>query len=199
MPAKNFSDTSIRYNQQNRTIEKFLADLRVTKQATFSLESCNVCSAACAVESVGGIWKYDIPFYMSQADGIFNYIYSFPSGLPIKDNSNGICENECIENLAFAINNLTDCKASYFYNNDNKQIISELKNLLKNNVAIVTSYQDNTTTGHYICIVNYDKGNFIYYDSWNNNSRNRNGGRLESFNEKDLEKCIKHRYMVVTK
>ena len=130
----------------------------------------------------------------------WSYIYSFPEGLPVKDNGNGLCENECIENLAFAINKLSTSKAECYYNSNNSKIINELIEILKNNAAIVASYQDDNTTAHYICIVKYDsdKEDRIYYDSWNGNSRNTNGGRLERFSKKDLEKCIKHRYMKVS-
>lgn len=205
MPAIKWNDTSIRYNQENRTIEKFLKDLRSSKQVNFYLESCNVCASACAVDSVLGGWLVKLPKFankefMTQADVMFNYIYSFPEGLPVLDNGAGLCENECIENLAFAINKLSTCTAKCFYNTNNQEIIEIIKQELNNGNAIVTSYTDEKTPGHYICIVNYDTTNksFIYYDSWNNNSRNKNCGKMESFDESDLTKCIKHRYMVVS-
>lgn len=205
MPAKYWNKTTIRYNQQKRTIEKFLTDLRTTKQVNFSLESCNVCAACCAIEAVGAEWKTKLPTLdnnniLSYADLMFNYIYSFPCGLPIVDRGNGICENECIENLAFAIGKMSTASAKVYYNNDTNIIASNIKDeLLLNNSAIVTSYNDEYTPGHYICIVYYnqDLNMFIYYDSWNNSKRNLNGGILEKFKYDDLIKCIKHRYMTV--
>ena len=203
--AEFWNNTSIKYNQRNRIIERFLTDLRSSKQVNFSLESCNVCAAACAIESVGGNWKLKLPSIdgnaiFSQADLMFNYIYSYPKGLPVLDNGNGVCENECIENLAFAVKKLSNCKAECYYNGNNADLVDDIiEQLLNNNAAIVTSYKDDITTGHYICIVKYDTDaeNFIYYDSWNENPRNKNNGSLESISKNELVNCIKHRYMSV--
>ena len=199
MPAKNYKDTSIRYNQENRTIEKFLKDLRASKQIGFSLESCNVCSTACGIEAIGGTFNFPKIDFMSAADIMFNYIYSFPKGLPVMDGPNGLCENECIENLAFAVKSISNCDAECYYNGDNKKLVDAMIEALKDNVAIVASYADSTTTGHYLCFVNYDSSKkvFNYYDSWKGNSRNKNGGCLEEFSYDDLIGCIKHRYMVI--
>ena len=207
MPAKNWKDTSIRYNQQNRIIEKFLTDLKATKQATFILESCNVCSASCGVDAVGANYKVTLPklgdeSFVTIADIMFSYLYSFPEGLPQKDNGNGLCENELIENLAFAVNKLTDATAKAVFSTDRKKQINEICDLLSNgNNAVVLSYQDKTTTGHFICFVNYDSSSntLYYYDSWNGNPRNKNSGRLETMTKEELESVMKLRYLKISK
>lgn len=197
----NWKDTSIRYDQSKRTIEKFLADLKSSNQTDFWLESCNVCSACCAVESVGGKWKLDLPRinskpFMSYADLLFNYIYSLDT---IKND--GICDNEVMENLAVGVQSISDVKAEVHYVKDSKTLLNEIKNSLKEKKSIVLSYKTDYNSYHYINIVAYDTTSdlFYCYDSWTNNKHCKNGGKLETYKSSFFEKRAKLRYMEIFK
>lgn len=196
--TKNWNDTSIRYDQTKRIIEKFLADLKKSNQINFWLESCNVCASCCAVESVGGTWKLDLPrvnnrAFMSQADLLFNYIYS---NVSVAD---GVCDNEVMEYLSYGIKALSDIKSDVYYTKDNNELITEIKKSLKDNKSIVLSYKTDYNSYHYIDIVAYDtvKDLFYCYDSWADNKHCKNGGKLETYKSSFIKSRAKLRYMEV--
>lgn len=195
--TKKWNDTSIRYDQTKRTIEKFLADLKYSKQTDFWLESCNVCSSCCAVESVDGNWKLELPrinnrAFMSQADLLFNYIYSNSS-------VDGICKNEVIENLSAGINALSDVESTVCYVKNSNELLKEIKRSLKEGKAVVLSYKTDYNSYHYICIVAYDttKDLFYCYDSWADNKHCKNGGKLETYKSSFFKSRAKLRFMEV--
>ena len=196
-----WKNTSIRYDQTKRIIEKFLADLKESKQTNFWLESCNVCASCCAVESVNGTWKLELPringrAFMSQADLLFNYIYSLDF---VK--ADGICDNEVMEHLSIGIQNISDVKADVFYVDSSTELIKNIKDSLKNSKSIVLSYKTDYESYHYINIVAYDtvKDLFYCYDSWANNKHCKNGGKLETYNSTFFKKRARLRYMEVYK
>lgn len=196
-----WNNTSIRYDQTKRIIEKFLADLKASKQTNFWLESCNVCASCCAVESVNGTWKLELPkingrTFMSQADLLFNYIYSLDF---VK--ADGICDNEVLEYLAIGIENLSDVKTHIYYSKNANDLIKDVKNCLSEEKGIVLSYKTDYNSYHYINLVAYDsdKDLFYCYDSWSNNKHCKNGGKLETYKSSFLKKRAKLRYMEVEK
>ena len=196
-----WKDTSIRYDQTKRTIEKFLADLKASNQIDFWLESCNVCATCCAIESVNGNWKLDLPrvntrAFMSYADLMFNYIYLLNF---VK--ADGICDNEVMDYLPSGAKGLSDVNAEVKYFETSDELIKEMKKSLKDKKALVLSYKTDYNSYHYICIVAYDtvKDLFYCYDSWASNKHCVNGGKLESYNSSFFKKRAKLRFMEIYK
>ena len=193
--AAKYKNENIRYEQTNRIIEKFLYDLRVQKQVNFHLETCNVNALACAIEAVNNKFYVKLPQIegkniMSQADLIFFYIYQFDKEMP--EHGYGKCENEYLENLRYAAEKLAHVNAKTIYTDTQAELITIAKAAISNqNCAIVTSYADDKTTGHYITIVDMNKEGFLYYDPWGKNPRNKNGGNLELFTFNEFKKCNK--------
>lgn len=200
--AAKYKNNNIRYEQTNRIIEKFLYDLKFQKNINFYLETCNVNAVCAAIEAVNNNFYVNIPKLenkpiMSQADLMFCYIYQNEDEMPVHDK--GLCENEVIENLAYAAEKLAHVNADVVYTNTKEELSLEAKKILETkNAAIVLSYQDEKTPGHYITIVDVNKEGFIYFDPWGKNSRNKNGGNFEVFKFDDFKKCNKMRMIVIT-
>ena len=200
--AAKYKNENVRYEQINRIIEKFLYDLRVQKQVNFHLETCNVNALACAIEAVNNKFYVKLPQIegkniMSQADLIFFYIYQFDKEMP--EHGDGKCENEYLENLRYAAEKLAHVNAKTIYTDTQAELITIAKAAISNqNCAIVTSYADDKTTGHYITIVDMNKEGFLYYDPWGKNPRNKNGGNLELFTFDEFKKCNKKRMLIIS-
>ena len=134
---------------------------------------------------------------MSQADLIFFYIYQFDKEMP--EHGDGKCENEYLENLRYAAEKLAHVNAKTIYTDTQAELITIAKAAITNqNCAIVTSYADDKTTGHYITIVDMNKEGFLYYDPWGKNPRNKNGGNLELFTFDEMKKCNKKRMLIIS-
>lgn len=201
--AINWNYRTIRYNQEKRVIEKFLADIKITKQATYWLESCNVCACACAVEAIGAKWRCSLPMIdnkpiISQADLLFDYIYSDVYGKYKKD---GVCENEVPEHLTAAIEALSESKAelkTFFTTTDT---VESMKAQLKKGHACVFSYLTDYQSGHYIVAVAYDDevDSFICYDSWSSNKHCKNYGVQELYTSQFLKQRLRMRFIDVYK
>jgi hypothetical protein len=200
--AAKYKNENIRYEQTNRIIEKFLYDLRLQKHIDFHLETCNVNAVACAIEGVNNKFYVRLPQVegkniISQADLIFFYIYQFDKDMP--EHGDGKCENEYLENLRYAAEKLAHVTAKTFYTETQKDLTEMAKSLLtKQNCAIVVSYSDDKTPGHYITLVDVNDNGFIYYDPWGKNPRNKNGGNLELFTFSDFSKNNKKRMLVIS-
>ena len=200
--AAKYKNENIRYEQTNRIIEKFLYDLRVQKQVNFHLETCNVNAVCCAIEAVNNKFYVKLPQIegknvMSQADLLFCYIYQNDKDMP--EHGDGMCENEYLENLRYAAEKIAHVTARTFYTDTQRELETMAKTIIKSsNSAIVLSYEDEKTTGHYITIVDINDKGFVYYDPWGKNPRNKNGGNLETFSFDDFRKCNKKRMLVIT-
>lgn len=200
--AAKYKNNNIRYEQTNRIIEKFLYDLRLQKNINFHLETCNVNAVCAAIEAVNNNFYINIPkienkSIMSQADLVFCYIYQNEDEMPI--HSKGLCENEVIENLAYVAEKLAHVNANVVYTSTKDELLLKAQETLETkNAAIVLSYQDEKTPGHYITIVDVNTEGFIYFDPWGKNPRNKNGGNFEVFKFDDFKKCNKMRMMVIT-
>lgn len=186
--VKNWNKTSVRYDQENNIIEIFLRKMRYLGDTDFSLESCNVESAACAVEAVGADWTVPLPEinnmpYLGYGDMMFDYLNSYKIRNSLPFDSKVYPQNEMMENLAFAIKKFSDADArKYVY--ENTDIIDyHIKQKLKRESAVVLSYSTDYNTGHYITVVAWDneKKVFICYDSWAKNMHCKNGGVLEEY------------------
>lgn len=201
--TRNWKDESIRYNQETAIIERFLADLKITKQATFWLESCNVSAACCGIESVGGEWKVKLPSIngkniLSQKDIMFDFLYSNAGGRYKRD---GICENEVPENIAFAINRLSTAIAKVVNVKNGQYGIESMIYSLASGNACEVSYLTDYGGGHYICVVayDYDAKEFIYYNSWLSDKMNKNRGIKERFPEAQLAEKMRPRYIEIAR
>ena len=75
--AKNWQNKSIRYDQENNTIETFLTKLKIKGDSTFRLESCGVESVACAIEAVGGSWNVHKEKWEGYGDRMFEYLNAY--------------------------------------------------------------------------------------------------------------------------
>jgi hypothetical protein len=201
--AKNADNTEIRYDQTNNIIERFLFDMKTSSQSKFWLESCNVCSCACAVEAVGGLWKCKIPELSTKQlfgydDLLFFFLYSTygRTKIVVKD---GEMENEIPANLVVAINECTTCKAELKTFADKKVMVEEIKKSLKNGCSIVLSYLTDYNSGHYITVVQYDDitKSFVCYDSWSDNKHCKNGGKKEIYTEDFFITRARERYIEV--
>lgn len=173
-------DPSIRYDQTNNIIERFLKDLKSSSQIKFWLESCNVEASCCAVEAVGGLFTCPLPVIKGQhvmgyGDLMFAFLYSDYGQKNIPVNMNQP-DNEFVDNLAFAINNMTNVKARV---NHNKAIV----NTLKQGNAVVLCYETDYKSGHYITLVQYntEANMFMGYDSWADNIHCKNKGVMEYY------------------
>jgi len=199
--ASNWSVVSIRYLQTTKIVERFLADLKKSRQADFWLESCNVCSAACAVEAVGADWKATLPmidgsFVITQADLMFDWIYSDGSGMYEVD---GVCENEVPENLRVAIEHLSNAHAALKTYEEPGVAMEDMKASLRKGKACVLSYRTDYGSGHYICAVAYDteKHIFLCYDSWPQNKHCKRNGILEEYGDEFFSGRMRPRYIEV--
>ena len=205
MPAKNWDDTSIWYNQETKIVERYNLDLKLDGDLKTWLESCNVCSCGCGVEAVGGLsaWKYEMQKIdnkkvLSQADFMFSYIYSDAAGIWKAD---GVCENETKPALTKAINALSFLKAECFKKEKKQEVVEAIKeSLIKENAAFSISYStDYNGAGHYITLVNYINGHFIAYDSWPHNTNHcKKGGILEEYEDSFLIERIRNDFIKIT-
>lgn len=183
MGAKKAYDVSIRYDQKNNIIERFLKDLKDEGLVSFWLESCNVEASACAVEAVDGKFEVFPPQFLGKpifgnGDLLFAFLYSDYGQGHAPSVTDGVCENEVIKNLAFGINTLTTCTAEIVAKD-----IEGMKKDLDAGCAIVICYQTDYGMGHYICLVDYkkDSGTFVAYDSFDTNKHCKRGGILEEY------------------
>lgn len=204
--VKNWDKTSIRYDQENNIIETFLKKMRALGDADFHLESCNVESAACAVEAVGADWTVPLPEingikYLGYGDLFFDFLNSPKIRNLLLFDSKIYPQNEMMENLAFAIKKFSAADAKkYIY--ENTEIIDyHIKQKLKRESAIVLSYSTDYNTGHYITVVKWDetKKVFICYDSWSKNMHCKNGGVLEEYSADFFIKRSRPRLLEVWK
>ena len=193
-------DIGIRYDQTNNVVERFLWDLKYSKQTSFWLESCNVCASCCSVEAVNAKWNNELPVYngkyiIQQDDLMFSFIYT--QDVPIK--KEGLCENEIPENLVFAINSLSSAKATLHSFSDKKTTVEGIKEALKREHAVIISYLTDYNTGHYICLVEYDdtKKILIAYDSWSKNKHCQNSGVREPYPESFFVARVRPRFIEV--
>lgn len=200
--AKNWDDTSIRYDQTTKIIERFMADLKKSKQAKFWLESCNVCASSCAVEAVDAQWLNTLPRVkgkkvLSQADFMFDYIYSIAAGIYRYD---GICENEVPDNLALAIPALSTAKTKLLRFDSGADSVTAMIKSLQRGCACVLSYLTDYHSGHYVCAVAYDNttDEIIVYDSWGDNMHCKKHGKQERYSRSFFEKRMRTRYIEVT-
>jgi hypothetical protein len=199
----NWNNQNIRYDQKIRIIEKFLADLKTSKKLDFWLESCNVCACACAVEAVGASWKSNLPsingdFILSQADLLFDYIYSASYG---KWRDDGICENEVPEHLAAAIGAMSTAHAELHTFTTAAEAAAEMKGAVQKGHAAVFSYLTDYGSGHYIVAVAFDDetNEFICYDSWADNRHCRNAGVKERYSVNFMAERARTRFIDVYK
>lgn len=204
MPAKFWNKTSIRYDQTTKIIELFLQDLKASNQSTFWLQSCNVCSSCCSVEAVGGQFKVKQPLlgsteFMSQADIMFAFIYSKfgRDQLPVKPVV-GVIESELMDNLTFAINSLSTCKATSRYFKTSIETVEAMKESLNRGCAVTISYLTGYNSGHYISVVNWDGKKFYAYDSWKDNMHCKKGGVLEEYEPSFFLERARHRFIEIT-
>lgn len=188
--AKNADNPAIRYDQTTKIIERFLADTKASKQSTFWLESCNVCACCCGIEAAGGEWKAKLPVIagkevISQADLMFDFLYSTDGRARLPKLVDGVMENELPENLVFAINECSTAKAKLHTFTNQVDLVSDMKSVLRSGSAIALSYLTDYNTGHFISIVQYDEDKkvFIGYDSWKDNMHCKNGGVKEEYLE----------------
>lgn len=186
--VKNWDKTSIRYDQENNIIETFLKKMRALGDADFSLESCNVESAACAVEAVGADWTVPLPAvngvsFLGYGDLIFDYLNSPKIKSRLPHDSSIYPQNEIMENLAFAIPKFSAAGAKVHEYDNALEIDYMIKYFLRSGSAVVLSYLTDYNSGHYITVVKWDdtKEVFICYDPWKNNQHCNNGGVLEEY------------------
>jgi hypothetical protein len=201
--AYNWNNQNIRYNQENRIIEKFLADLKAAKKLDFWLESCNVCACACSVEAVGASWKCNLPaingnFILMQADLLFDYIYSSAYGKWSRD---GVCENEMPEHLTAAIIAMSTAQAELHTYTTAEEAVIAMKEAVNIGHAAVFSYLTDYGGGHYIVAVAFDEDTdeFICYDSWAENKHCKNGGVKERYTTDFMKKRVRTRFIDVHK
>src|SRR5574344_397818 len=201
--AYNWNNQNIRYNQENRIIEKFLADLKYAKKLDFWLESCNVCACACSVEAVGATWKSNLPaingsYILTQADLLFDYIYSSTYGKWSRD---GVCENEVPEHLTAAINAMSTAKAELHTYLSAAETVEAMKEAVNTEHAAVFSYLTDYGSGHYIVAVAFDDetNEFICYDSWSENKHCKNGGAKERYTIDFIQERVRTRFIDVHK
>ena len=79
--VENWDKTSIRYDQENNIVETYQKKMKAAGYIDFFLESCNVESAACAVEAVDAGWLVPLPEingvkYLGYGDMFFDYLNS---------------------------------------------------------------------------------------------------------------------------
>lgn len=192
-------DTSVRYDQTNNTIERFLKDLKTSGQTKFWLESCNVESTACAVEAVACLFKLPLPIVSGHVicgygDLIFSFLYSNYGQAHAPHVKDGLAENEIIENLAFAVKEMTNAKATVHYNKD-------IKSALLRKSAVVLCYQTDYDSGHYITVVGYDsdRDTYLCYDSWADNKHCRKRGVLEEYSSTFFSTRMRPWFMEVSR
>jgi hypothetical protein len=186
--AKNWNNTSIRYDQKNNIIEQVFSDLKRKGDLHYYLESCNVEATACAVEAVGARWVLQPPkingiTFMAQGDLMYCFLNSLKVKPLLPAISEFITENEFIENLCYAVPLFSSAYARIRQYDDADDIDMPMIASLKMGCAIVLSYLTDYGSGHYITVVYYDvkKNHFICYDSWADNKHCEHGGVLESY------------------
>src|SRR5574344_2049607 len=194
----------IRYNQTTKIIERFLADLKASKQTSFWLEECNVCASCTGIEGVGGEWTVQLPRignteFLTQADIMFDAIYSGKFSMPVT--GDGLCENEVPQNLARAVGLLSTAKADYREYHDYDSMSSDIIKACGEGKASVISYRTSFGGGHFICIATYDDSTdeFICYDSWPSNGLCRNGGIRERYSPSFFKDSARLRAVVIYK
>lgn len=197
-----WNNSFIRYDQTHRIIEKFLSDLKISKKINFWLESCNVCACACAVESVKAHWKCRLPSIcgqniMTQADLLFDYIYSIASGIWRDD---GICENEVPQYLAKSVSIMSTAHASVSsFDTVSDAVFSMRKSIIAGH-ACVLSYRTDYGTGHYITAVAYDDSSdeTICYDSWSDNVHCSSKGVKERYSTQFFLDRMRPRFIEIS-
>lgn len=199
MGAKNAYDTSIRYDQTNNIVERFLKDLKDSGLVSFWLESCNVEASACAVEAVGGEFSISPPTFdgkkiFGNGDLLFAFLYSDFGQKHSPIVADGVAENEIVKNLAFGINSITNCIADI-----HPKSVEGMKKDLDAGCAIVVSYLTDYHSGHFISLVDYnkEKGVFIAYDSFADNKHCKKGGILEEYPDSFFAERARPTYMRV--
>lgn len=183
MWTKNGKDTSVRYDQTKRVIDKFLKDLRNRKEINWNLETCNMNAAACLVEATGNSFKATLPRVdnrnlISQADLFVDICYTDPD-IPVKSDTE--CENEFPENITYVINKLSTAKATLITFKNINDMTAAIKNVLNKGHGIELSYKTDYGGGHYIALVGIEGDKIFAYDSWGANKHCKNNGVLEEY------------------
>lgn len=202
-------DPRIRYDQTTKIIERFLADLKAAGSSKFWLESCNVCSCACGIEAVGGVWKATPPSVdghelITQADVLFDFCYSTYGRSVLPNVSDGVNENEIADNLAEAINRCSTAKAKVrsFKDGDGEAVVQGMIEAMKRGSAIAISYRtDYNGSGHFHCVVKYDEEEkkFMAYDSWADNKHCQSRGVKEIYDESFYSTRARPRFIEIFK
>ena len=204
--AVNWDDAKIRYDQSNNIVENFLEKQKVLNNCNFIYESCNVESASCSIEAVGGEWKVKKPVingkeFLGYGDLMFDFLNSdsFKNDLPV--NSDKFPNNEFIDNLSYCVSLFSDCGSKVHYFDNIEIMVSDMKEYLKAGSSIVLSYKTDYGTSHFITIVAYDfeRHEFICYDPWKNNRHCKNGGVKERYRDDFFLKRSRKRFMEVWK
>ena len=205
--AARADDARIRYEQTNRVVEKFLKDLKVSGQTKFYLESCGYCATSCAIEGVGAEWKMVIPRLdnktdvCSQADLMFMLMYSKYGQQNMPVVKDGICENEVLQNLAWAVPIMSTAKAEEKTAPDSRTLVSYIDEDLKLGRAVVICYKTNYDSYHYVTLTKRypDAGYFEGYDPWGANMHCASGGVKEKYTDKFITERCRLTYMRVWK
>lgn len=204
--AVNADKSGIRYEQTNRTLERFLKDLKVSGQTKFYLESCGYCSTSCAIEGVDGKWKHTPPVVdgadvYSHADLMFFLLYSKYGQQNAPAVAEGVCENEVLKNLAWAVPLLSDAKAEEKTSPDMVAFIDALNTDLKQGKACVVCYKTNYGSYHYVTLTKRypEAAYFEGYDPWSANMHCASGGVKEKYTDKFLKDRCRLTYMRVWK
>ena len=194
------TDTSVRYDQTKRVIDKFLKDLRNRKELNWNLETCNMNAAACLVEATGNSFKAVLPKVdgknlISQADLFVDVCYTDPN-IPIKSETE--CENEFPENITYVINKYSTAKAELKYFNSVSEMITVMKSDLNSGKGIELSYKTDYGGGHYIALVGIDDDKVFAYDSWGANKHCKKGGVLEEYDLNFFKERCKDRLRYIS-
>lgn len=198
--ARNWADTSIRYDQKNNILERYLHDMKEAGDADLWLVSCNVEASACAVEAVGADWTTPISPDLGYGDAFMNHLLS-PKNEKKIPRSSGAFPNEWIENLAYVIPKFSNAETKVRYVENMKTYVAKMQYALRLNAALVLSYKTDYGSGHYITVVRYDEqtDKFLCYDSWDKNKHCKNGGVLEEYSPSFFTERARPRFMEVWK
>jgi len=185
----NADSDSIHYDQTNNIFERFLKDLKDSGQTKFYLETCNMNAAGCAVEAVGGKWKYTLPLdpkgksLFGQDDLMAFYLYSTYGQSNAPSVKDGVCENEVKSNIAWVIGECALVRAELVVALNAESMVQKMDDALLLGKAVVLSYLTDYGSGHFITLVKRDKrrGVFIAHDPWPLNKACVKGGIREEY------------------
>ena len=203
----NADSDSIHYDQTNNIFERFLKDLKDSGQTKFYLETCNMNAAGCAVEAVGGKWKYTLPLdpkgksLFGQDDLMAFYLYSTYGQSNAPSVKDGVCENEVKSNIAWVIGECALVRAELVVALNAESMVQKMDDALLLGKAIVLSYFTDYNSGHFITLVKRDSvlHTFTAHDPWPSNNLCRNGGVREVYPDSFfITRCTGDRLKFVT-